>query len=75
MFIIINCPAFITILIYNNSVIISVIKHKSEDFFFLFSSFLFVNCFVNCFYCGGGGGGGGGSSFWGGGGGIGSFFL
>ena len=32
MFIIMNCPAFIIMFIYNNSIIISVIKHQGEDF-------------------------------------------
>ena len=32
MFIIMNCPAFIIMFIYNNSIIISGIKHQGEDF-------------------------------------------
>ena len=69
MFIIMNCTAFIIILTCNNSVIISVIKHKAQDFlplFFLFfsSPFCFVSLlfFVvfNCIV-----GRGGVSSFWG----------
>ena len=57
MFIIMKCPAFI--IIYNNYVIISVIKQKAKT------------CFK--FYCWGGGEGG--FFFFGGGGGGGGFFF
>ena len=76
--IIMTCPAFIIIFIYNNSIIISVIKHTGEDFllfvlFFVVSLLLSVFLFVFNFYSFGGC-----LSFFGGGGGVAigsSFFL
>ena len=65
MFIIMNCPAFVIILIYNNSIIISVIKRNGEDLFLRYSS-LFLGQFyfiVGVFFLGGAGGGRIGSFF------------
>ena len=61
VFKIMNCPAFIIIFIYNNSLIISVIKHKGDDFllfqflfFFLWLLFVvstaFFLSFFSCFF-------------------------
>ena len=54
VFIIMNCPAFIIIFIYNNSVIISVIKQRwrlSPFFFFLFFFFFFFFSFFFLLVC------------------------
>ena len=42
VFINMNCPAYIIIFIYDNSIIISLIKHKGEDFLLLLFFFSFV---------------------------------
>ena len=65
-FIVKNCPAFITILIYNSSVIISVMKQNAKTFFPSPPPFFLFYCWLGergggggVFFLGGGGGGGG----------------